>query len=201
MNEKNLWNKLATRDYRYYILARKNTDEEFDMSGESDCQRLVLDDEMITKRKSILEIGCGAGRLLIPMARDFETVIGIDISEIMIGYAKDRLKNCNNVTVMATDGKSIPCQSDSIDFIFSYIVFQHIKDYSVIKNYFNEIHRTLKRGGLLKILLGRTEYKNLNAWWSGVCCTDEMISELTNEYKVLKQEYTSDNRVWLWLEK
>lgn len=212
MNEKELWNKLASENYKYYIYSDKGkgvTDSQFNMSGESDYQNLICNDEIIYKKYpikndvNILEVGCGAGRLLVQMAKDFRDVFGIDISDAMISLAKQRTKYYKNIFLDVTDGSNIPYSDNTIDLVFSYAVFQHIKDYSKIENNFGNIHRVLVRGGIFKVLLGRTKYKNYNNWWSGIEFTEEMIENLSNKYKfnLLKKEYTDDNRVWLWLEK
>ena len=212
MNEKELWNRLAIKNYKYYIYSDKGknvTDVEFDESGERDYIKFISDDNIINnkfpnKNKiTILEIGCGAGRLLKPMSRDFEKVIGVDISELMIFQIKQRIKNLNNIIAIVTDGQSIPLLYNSVDLVFSYTVFQHIKNYTTIENNFKNIYKILKPSCIFKVLLGCVKYKNMDSWWSGICFTEEMIDDLINisGYKLLKREYTLDNRVWLWLEK
>ena len=212
MNDKDLWNELARNNYKYYIVTNYGkhiSDDRFDKSGYVDYEKYILKDEIITRKfpdkrqVCALEIGCGAGRLLKPMAKDFGTVIGTDVSDEMISRASDRVSNLKNITTIVTDGKSIPCSDNSVDFIFSYLVFQHIKEYYIIENYFKEIHRVLKPNGLFKVLLGCVKYRDMDAWYSGISFTELMISAIPSNfgYRMLKLEYTQDNRVWLWLEK
>jgi len=77
--------------------------------------------------KKALEFGCGVGRLVLPMARICERVVGMDVSISMLKEAK---QNCEkqalqNVELVQTKGW-LPAIPGSFDFIHSYIVFQHI---------------------------------------------------------------------------
>jgi len=53
----------------------------FRASGERDL-KLVLGgvSEILTRHQTALEIGCGTGRLLEPLARHFDQVFGVDVS-------------------------------------------------------------------------------------------------------------------------
>jgi SAM-dependent methyltransferase len=97
----------------------------------------------------VLEIGCGPGRLLAPLGDHFKKVVGIDFSEDMIQYARQRLQSLPNVSVLKNDGRTIPLASSSIDFIFSVIAFQHM-DWLTIKSYFQEAYRVLRYGGFFR---------------------------------------------------
>ncbi len=35
-------------------------------------------------RERVIDFGCGVGRLLIPLARNFEHAVGVDVSEVML---------------------------------------------------------------------------------------------------------------------
>ncbi len=48
-----------------------------------------------TKPKKILEIACGSGRFLIPMAKAGHTVTGLDFDEYMLGKIADKIANEN----------------------------------------------------------------------------------------------------------
>lgn len=77
--------------------------------------------------KSCLDFGCGVGRLVIPLARQFESVAGVDISESML---KEASKNCEsrglkNVSFHRSDD-ALSEVKGRFDLIHSHIVFQHI---------------------------------------------------------------------------
>ena len=214
MNDKHLWDKLAKENYRFYIytdLGREITYGQFIASGEADYKKYVEDDPIIQEKfpdrsgLSALEIGCGAGRILRPMARDFGRVVGIDVSGEMIAKARDIV----DAELLETDGEHIPLEDNSIDFVFSYLVFQHIKNYVLVENNFKDVARILKPGGLFKVLM-RTDLKRDKVWhdrhfqwWEGVPYKQHMIEHLVRRFhfKNLKEEVCDKERTWLWLEK
>jgi ubiquinone/menaquinone biosynthesis C-methylase UbiE len=128
------------------------TDADFYETGRSDWQELV---ERWRKfglnTKSCLEIGCGAGRLTCHIARDFETVHGIDVAEGMIAYARNRMGA--NVELHIADGVTLPVPDQSLTAIFSVIVFLHFDRAEQAASYFREMARVLKPGGTVMIQL------------------------------------------------
>jgi 2-polyprenyl-3-methyl-5-hydroxy-6-metoxy-1,4-benzoquinol methylase len=85
----------------------------------------MIDSEFTIKKA--LDFGCGVGRLLIPLSDLAETATGIDVSESMLNEAK---KNCkaqsiNNV-ILAKSDDTLSCLNGKYDFIYSFVVFQHI---------------------------------------------------------------------------
>jgi len=77
--------------------------------------------------KAALDFGCGVGRLVIPLAREFEHVTAADVSSGMLQTAK---QNCselgmNNIEFVHSDDR-LSQIARSFDFIHSYLVFQHI---------------------------------------------------------------------------
>lgn len=209
-DQKELWEFLAHKNPRYYVDSshgRYITDGQLDGSGKDDFTKYVATDELLLERgaflgkKEILEIGCGMGRMTKYLASCFYHVIGIDISGEMIRYAIDRLKGIHNVTLFETDGYSVPLEDNSVDFAFSYLVFQHFRTKEMIEANFKEVFRVLKPGGLFKVRV-RTDKNSMKvwwAWWGGVEC-DETVA-LKAGFKLLKKEKVGGYGLWLWLEK
>lgn len=74
-----------------------------------------------------LDFGCGVGRLVIPMARRCAEVVGVDVSDAMLGEARrnaDRAGVANAEFVQGDDALSRV--TGKFDFVHSYIVLQHI---------------------------------------------------------------------------
>ena len=96
-----------------------------------------------------LDFGCGAGRLTQALAPHFEEVVGIDIAPSVIELA-DRYNQFGSkcrYLVNGTDNLAM-LSSDSMDFIYSNIVLQHMQpQYS--RQYIQEFCRVLAPGGLL----------------------------------------------------
>jgi SAM-dependent methyltransferase len=77
--------------------------------------------------RTVLDFGCGVGRLLIPFAKIAEDVVGLDVSPSMLQQAT---RNCeeqqvHNVRLFESDD-ALSTLSGSFDLIHSCIVFQHI---------------------------------------------------------------------------
>ncbi|PIQ76868.1 hypothetical protein COU78_01050 [Candidatus Peregrinibacteria bacterium CG10_big_fil_rev_8_21_14_0_10_49_24] len=133
--------------------------EEYYAGGERDIQKYVLPllqkkgvPEEQWKSIEVLDIGCGTGRLCRALSKYFGKVTGVDISEKMIAQAKQDNSDLHNVTFVQTSGEDLAqVPSASLDFCFSFIVFQHIPFKKVIRSYFREIERVLKPGGLAKV--------------------------------------------------
>jgi SAM-dependent methyltransferase len=75
-----------------------------------------------------LDFGCGVGRLLIPMATHFGQVIGMDISPAMLSEAESNFNamGIQNATLLRSDDDLSWGKLQNLDFVHSYIVFQHI---------------------------------------------------------------------------
>lgn len=100
----------------------------------------------------VLDIGCGTGRLSRALSEHVAKVTGIDISETMLQKAKQDNADRANIEFLQTDGTNFAqVATNSIDFIFSLIVFQHIPSQIVVEGYFSEMNRVLKPGACAKI--------------------------------------------------
>jgi ubiquinone/menaquinone biosynthesis C-methylase UbiE len=114
---------------------------------------------------SILDVGCGTGRLLRaasirwPQAKLF----GVDPAEQMISEAK-RLNP--NITFMVGKAESLPFPDQSIDLVLSSLSFHHWADQS---KGLRETARVLRRGGKfcladLTILLTKLIHKGVKSF-------------------------------------
>jgi len=151
------WDSLARENAFHYIasLRKEWPEDEFLLSGESDVAELldpILRHAKVGPRnKRILEIGCGVGRMTFALASRFEAVEAVDISPEMIQRARELQKRLGttNVRFQVNNGQDLKGYSDeSVDVCFSYIVFQHIPEISVILGYIREMGRVLKPDGL-----------------------------------------------------
>ena len=115
------------------------------------------------EEKIALEIGHGGGRILSAASRCFQSVIGVDIHENN-EKVEDELKKrgINNFSLIKTDGKQIPIESGSVDFIYSFIVLQHIEKIEVFRTYLHETFRLLKPNGIAVLYFGRKYFLSIN---------------------------------------
>jgi ubiquinone/menaquinone biosynthesis C-methylase UbiE len=205
-NQKTLWEHLAKENSRYYINSDKGrgiTEEEFRKSGIDAYKQNITDDELLKGAETILDFGCGTGRLSEFMARDFRKVVGVDISSTMITQGRERLKELKNVELFEIDGQSIPLPDKSVDLVFSYLVFQHIKEREMVRNAFKDIYRVLTPNGIFKVLMRSDKQKDMSRWWSGVDFNENSIKMIYEDlgFKLLKIKYTDKYAFWLWLQK
>lgn len=105
------------------------------------------------RRGSVLDFGCGVGRLSRELSRRFERYLGVDISVGMIERARslNTSENCEFVVNDAPDLSRFP--DAEFDAVVSFIVLQHIPDRSLIRAYIAEFARMLAPGGLLAFQL------------------------------------------------
>jgi SAM-dependent methyltransferase len=78
-------------------------------------------------RGRALDFGCGVGRLLLPLARQFNHATGLDISDSMLAETRRNAERfgLSNIALFHAP-EEIPASEAGFDFIHSVIVFQHI---------------------------------------------------------------------------
>jgi SAM-dependent methyltransferase len=146
------WEQRARENPRFFICTDvPDTEEEFIASGLRDYQAHVRSFlksvDFDPAGKSALEIGCGIGRMTRFFCEDFAGVIAVDISPAMIERA--RMGASPRARFLVGSGCDLAGIADnSVDFAFSYIVFQHIPDKHAILRYIEEAGRVLKPAGV-----------------------------------------------------
>ena len=147
------WDARARENAMYFVdnrLDYNHGDEAtFWREGAADLERM-LDGvgAAVGREETVLDIGCGVGRLTRALADRAAHVHGIDVSAEMITRARGHLADRTNVTLHHGDGLSLaPLADGSVDGVVSLVVFQHIPDPAVTLGYVREIGRVLRPGG------------------------------------------------------
>lgn len=146
------WNSCAQENARKHIAIDDwGNEEDFHQSGLRDLKKILNGSAAtISVGARVLEIGCGIGRLLKPLAlerRDLE-IYGVDVSSEMIVQGKERLSVYPNIYLSQVNGKDLdPFGNDFFDFIFSYVTFQHIPR-PYVYDLFQEVNRVIKKKGI-----------------------------------------------------
>lgn len=109
---------------------------------------------MDIRELSILDFGCGVGRLTLPFARcSNKQVCGLDISPDIIELASKHQQSLGveNLTFKTYDGSDL-AEVGTYDFINSYIVLQHIepaKGMALLQQLLGNLHK----GGIMQVQL------------------------------------------------
>lgn len=105
--------------------------------------------------KKVLDVGCGAGYGADLIASKASEVIGMDICEEAIDYAKQQYKR-ENVKFCVGDATHLNFLKDKeFDVVVSFEVIEHITAYF---QYLKEIRRVLKDNGILIISTPNKKY-------------------------------------------
>lgn len=111
-----------------------------------------------SKELTCLEIGCGGGRILNAACKYFKKTIGIDIHDSFDALEKFMKFENNNFELYQIKNNNFPLKAHSVDFVYSFIVFQHILKIEVFKEYLSEIKRILTEDGTAVIYFGRPRF-------------------------------------------
>jgi SAM-dependent methyltransferase len=150
-----------------YIIRSDNKSwklNDFLKSGVEDYNQFFLKEEnnLIPNKDSILEIGCGMGRMLYATENRFNKTYGIDIDEGMIKFAKKLPPyNSKRNEFIVSDGLgTINLSNDIISYAISIICFQHMPYKDIQIKYINEIERVLKPNGIAKLMIQHENWKS-----------------------------------------
>ncbi|MBL8115215.1 MAG: DUF4214 domain-containing protein [Acidobacteria bacterium] len=177
------WDRRAREDYKLHIATgHAATEEAFRASGDKDLDEVILDGIALAREASALEIGCGVGRLLCPLSDRIAAAHGVDISTVMIERSKEFCASHPKVQTHLTDGSLAVFPEGSLDFVYSFIVFQHIPSREAIARYVREAALVLKPGGLLRYQVdGRDRGAHTPDTYDGVTFTPKEARALAVE--------------------
>ena len=153
------WDRRAREDAQYYVAfgrKKQSAAEFFDSAADvlrtlrAELRRFPEDADISSM--TALEIGCGPGRLMLPLSRELSQVYGVDVSEEMVAIAKRNLAGAPNAEARVATGVDLAgFEDESVDLVYSYAVFQHIPEREFVLSYLREAVRVLAPGGLLKL--------------------------------------------------
>jgi len=115
------------------------------------------------KPKHILDIGCGLGHNVLPIAQAFPDahIIGVDAGAPMLryGFARAKSMNVDNASFIQADVASLSqFEDESFDWIQS-TMFLHETSYVSMQRIFEETQRLLKPGGIV-LHVEQPQYSN-----------------------------------------
>jgi len=151
------WELLARENAEFYILTDAAVDfgtpegeRHFYRSGDARVDEIWTQARRWMDREptTAVEIGCGIGRLSLPMARRLGELRAVDVSPTMLRRLAD---NCDAAGLGSVRGflPSGPWDvGQPVDFAFSRWVLQHIPDIGVIESYVARLGRCMRPGGV-----------------------------------------------------
>jgi SAM-dependent methyltransferase len=173
------WEKLATDNPYWAVLTEDQFKgpvteaslENFFQSGERDVEGFIrmvngIFPSFSPPFKTVVDLGCGVGRLLLPMARKSAKAYGIDVSPTMRQIASQHAATAglSNVECVAT-AEELVSRHVKADWVSSFIVLQHIEPrigYFIL----NDLLQCVKPGGFASLHIplfktnDRREYYN-----------------------------------------
>jgi len=109
----------------------------------------LLDGLGVTLRPTdtVLEIGCGVGRITRALAARAGEVVALDVSDEMLAHAHRLTPDLDRVRWVLGDGVSLAgIDDESVDACISVVVLQHVPHPSVTLGYVRELGRVLVPG-------------------------------------------------------
>jgi SAM-dependent methyltransferase len=97
--------------------------------------------------KTVLDYGCGKGENSLPLAARGARVIGLDVSEDLLGLARTRLAIHglgSGATFLAGSAHDLPLPDGSVDAVMGIAILHHL-DLGLASR---EVHRVLRPGGV-----------------------------------------------------
>jgi len=206
------WNERTKMNPLFVIATdHSETEEDFWNSGIDECNDLLginteryqkIIENKDTSSMNVLEIGCGIGRILIPMRKIFGNVTGIDISSEMVQLGQKYVSDIPNCSIVENNGTDLAEFSDnSFDFCYSFIVFQHIPEKQIVENYIKEVSRILKPSCLFRFQVrGIISTKpNEITTWDGVQFTSDEIHKIAKDhnFEIIEEGNYKEEYYWL----
>lgn len=225
------WNRRAREDAAYYVAfgRREQSEEEFLATGRELALGLAREikrlkplpaqrapgrgSEALSEPRALasgggwraLEIGCGLGRLMRPLAPHFAEIHGVDVSDEMIRRAEEKLCDVPNARLHLSSGADLTMFADeSFHFVYSYAVFQHIPSREVVFEYLREARRVMRSGGVFRFQVnGLPETAARYDTWNGVRVGAPDIAAFArdHDFQLLALEGALTQYTWVTLQK
>jgi len=144
--------------------------------------------------QSLLDFGCGSGRLAWALAQKNMSIdyCGIDIVKAFLRYAKK--KSPPDYRFILNRSLSIPLPDASFDMASAFSVFTHLLHHESY-NYLEELHRVVRPGGT--VVFSFLEFSEPTHW--------EMFQYTIRAYRKARlphlNQYIERSQIELWSEK
>jgi ubiquinone/menaquinone biosynthesis C-methylase UbiE len=137
MFKSNPYKKLS----KYYDIYKGNFDDD-----------IPLYLAMCKKKDTILEIGCGTGRVLKAFLQAGHEITGADISEEMLDIAKGKLSNYlsnGKLKLISHDFRLSPIDIQYNYVIITYYTFNYLLEYEEQLNFLENVYKSMSSGSTI----------------------------------------------------
>lgn len=151
--------KMEKDKYKYqYGFSEEHPDEMYNIEKRSQkgnktiavlLEHLELEGRVPTEL-NVLDIGCSTGFMTGLYGQNFREVVGIDIDEGAVQFAR-RHNSGENIRYFVSDSMNTNFDNESFDVISCTHIYEHVPD---SKRLISEIYRLLKKGGICYFAAG-----------------------------------------------
>jgi SAM-dependent methyltransferase len=117
----------------------------------------------LSRRKQVLDAGCGAGYGSAELARQAASVLGIDSSAEAIAFARAQYP-APNLRFEEADCSALPAADGSIDLVVAFEVIEHLQDW---RGFLREARRVLAPAGQFIVSTPNKRYYSESRGCSG----------------------------------
>jgi ubiquinone/menaquinone biosynthesis C-methylase UbiE len=159
---------------------RRGFEKDFEESGKREAE---IVSNLVDKDTVVLDLGCGVGRVAKHLAPFVRELHGVDVSENMIGYAKENCRRVQNVDFKVNNGKDLSLYpNEAFDFVYSLLMLQHLEKQDALA-YVIEVYRILKEGG--RALL---QFPNRSSFVYWVCHIYNLVNRKSSRMRLYSRK-------------
>ena len=83
--------------------------------------------QLTPEGSTFVDCPCGNGRWFETLGKRSGNIVGVDISEGMTSYARDRAKSLPlDIEIRLGDAEELPLEDGAVDYAFSYALMKHL---------------------------------------------------------------------------
>ncbi|MCL2252621.1 MAG: class I SAM-dependent methyltransferase [Treponema sp.] len=157
-------------------------------------QKEILINYGLKPNMSIIDFGCGSGRLANALPADYNLdYLGIDVIEELLKFARSKSPK-NYKFNMHKKLLSVPVKSESMDFICAFELFPFLL-HEEIYIYLEDMKRALKKDG--RVIFSFLEFDNHQHWH----VFNNSVNDKKNKMPSCLNTFTEKPVLKLWAEK